>query len=177
MDRRTLNKKKHQLCYSLPTEDFLERDESISANDIWAFLHDAEQRWYFNSDLDASSAYVFDTLGTPHGAVILPGEDVAEQYYLRLNSLIESVKRGNENEIDKLITFEPAVLPSDTTAPLRQAVVDMETLLHDFNQCQGDVKTMEGWLENAGLAMDKVVRKSLEMRAVAVVTPDIWPFK
>ena len=32
------------------------------------------------------------------------------------------------------------------------------------------------WLARAAEAMDCVVRKSLEMRVVAVVMPNLWPF-
>src|SRR5690606_15209679 len=84
MDRRTLDARAHQLRYALPTDGFLEREEDTRENDIWAFLHDAGQQWYFHSHMGHDRAYVFDTLGEPHGAFILPGEDVAEYYYLQL---------------------------------------------------------------------------------------------
>jgi hypothetical protein len=32
------------------------------------------------------------------------------------------------------------------------------------------------WLARAGEAMDSVVRKSLEMRVVALLLPNVWPF-
>ena len=78
---------KAALRYGLPTDTFLERDENTRVNDIWTFLHDPAQRWYFNADLDARRAYVFDTLGVAHGATVLPGEAQAEACWLALREL------------------------------------------------------------------------------------------
>ena len=35
---------------------------------------------------------------------------------------------------------------------------------------------VDEWLARATAAMDAVVRRSLEMRVVALLLPDIWPF-
>ena len=74
-DGRSIDRRRHQLRYGLATQSFLEREEDMVINDIWTLLHDPDQRWYFRSDMDHRSAYVFDTLSTPHGACVLPGED------------------------------------------------------------------------------------------------------
>ena len=57
MDRRTLDARRQQVRYGLPTDSFLEREESTRVNDIWTFLHDPAQRWYFNAELDAYALF------------------------------------------------------------------------------------------------------------------------
>ena len=67
-DGRSIDRRRHQLRYGLATTSFLERDDDMVINDIWTFLHDPGQRWYLRSQMDHRSAYVFNTLSTPHGA-------------------------------------------------------------------------------------------------------------
>lgn len=83
-DGRSIDRRRHQLRYGLATDSFLERDDDLVINDIWSFLHDDDQRWYFRSEMDHRDAHVFNTLSTAHGAGTLPGEDVAERCYLAL---------------------------------------------------------------------------------------------
>lgn len=177
MDRRTLNNQSHQLRYALPTEDFLKRDDETRVNDIWAFLPDEKQQWYFHSSLDANSAYVFDTLGTPHGSAILPGEQTAEIYFQRLRAACKAIETGDIPELAQAISGVFPTIPAETTAPLRHAIIDMETLLKEAQeQCLQPNFIHSDWGRRAQLRSDSVVRKSIEMRAVAMVTPDIWPF-
>ena len=72
-DGRSIDRRKHQLRYGLATDSFLDRDDDLAVNDIWTFMYDPDQQWYFRSEMDFRSAYVFDTLSTPHGAAVLPG--------------------------------------------------------------------------------------------------------
>jgi hypothetical protein len=173
MDRRTLNAREHQLRYALPTDSFLNRSEDMRTNDIWAFLHDAAQQWYFHPDMDHRQAYVFDTLGEPHGAFILPGEEVAEQYCLQLRELSEQLKSG-------VVVAPPAPvaaeLPASTTAPLRRAIAAMAELVASAPRDNPETPAVEDWLARAATAMDAVVRRSLEMRVVALLLPNTWPF-
>ena len=94
-DGRSIDRRHHQLRYGLPTTSFLERDDDMVINDIWTFLHDPGQRWYLRSDMDHRSAYVFNTLSTPHGAGTLPGEDVAERCYRALEAAEAAVAAGD----------------------------------------------------------------------------------
>ena len=173
MDRRTLKPREHQLRYALPTDAFLDRTEDMRQNDIWAFLHDDAQRWYFHSHMAHDQAYIFDTLGEPHGSFILPGEEVAEHYYRQLQLLRE-----------KLVVGEPAERPVNAaldlsavaTAPLRQAIESMARLVASAPVDRIGQPVVDVWLARAAEAMDSVVRKSLEMRVVAVLLPNIWPF-
>jgi hypothetical protein len=177
MDRRTLDNRRHQLCYALPTDGFLERDESRRVNDIWTFLHDDAQEWHFNSEMDSSSAYVFDTLGTPHGSVVLPGEDVAAYYYTQLKLGCEAF-RARDGSITALGAESAApTIAEDTTAALRHAIEAMASLRREGQDGARQPGFFESdWCERAERAMDRVVRKSIEMRAVAVLMPDAWPF-
>jgi hypothetical protein len=173
MDRRTLNAREHQLRYALPTETFLERTEDMRFNDIWAFLHDDAQHWYFHSHMAHDQAYVFDTLGEPHGSFILPGEDVAECLYLQLKLLREQLATGEQAERPEIPVLD---LPAGTTAPLRQAIESMAGLVASAPVDKAGQPAAEVWLARAAEAMDSVVRKSLEMRVVALLLPNFWPF-
>lgn len=172
MDRRTLDADKHQLRYALPTDSFLDRREDMRLNDIWAFLHDDNQRWYFHSDMNHETAYVFDTLGEPHGSFTVPGEEVAEHYYRQLCQLCRQFKEGAPVRVE---TAEPRS-PQKTTAPLQKAIDTMAALVARAPAHEAAQPVIDEWLAQAVSAMNSVVRKSLEMRVVAVVMPDLWPF-
>ena len=173
MDRRTLKPGQHQLRYALPTESFLDREEEMKLNDIWAFLHDAAQQWYFHSSMGHEAAYVFDTLGEPHGSFIVPGEDVAEHYYLQLQQLRQQLMDGAEVRRPVVATIE---LPAGTTLPLRRAIESMAALAASVPVDRPGKPAVDAWLARAGEAMGSVVRKSIEMRVVALLLPDLWPF-
>ena len=53
--------------YTLPTSSLPRaRIRSAHLNDIWTYLPDDSQRWYFTSEMDLRSAYVFNTpVGAP----------------------------------------------------------------------------------------------------------------
>lgn len=173
MDRRTLNARAHQLRYALPTETFLERSQDMRCNDIWAFLHDDAQRWYFHSHMAHDKAYVFDTLGEPHGSFILPGEDVAERLYLQLKQLRAQLAAGDKGEPLQIAAVD---LPAGITDPLRRAIESMASLVASAPVDKPGQPAAEVWLARAAEAMDSVVRKSLEMRVVALLLPNMWPF-
>lgn len=173
MDRRTLNAREHQLRYALPTDTFLDRADDMRVNDIWAFLHDAAQQWYFHSHMAHDQAYIFDTLGEPHGSFILPGEDVAEHFYLQLQCLRKQLAAGENIERPIAAAVD---LPTTTTAPLRHAIESMASLVAAAPVDKIGQPAVDVWLARAAEAMDSVVRKSLEMRVVAVLMPNIWPF-
>lgn len=173
MDRRSLNAREQQLRYALPTESFLDRSHDMRLNDIWAFLHDDAQQWYFHSSMGHDKAYVFDTLGEPHGSFMVPGEDVAERYYLQLLQLRDQLKAGTAVQRP----VDPATaLPADTTAPLRRAIESMAALVASVPNDNPGKPAVDVWLARAAEAMDSVVRKSLEMRVVALLLPNLWPF-
>ena len=144
-------------------------------NDIWAFLHDDAQRWYFSSDMDSSRAYVFDTLGTPHGSVILPGENVAEHHYLQLLAACEAFRARDLPALRQATHGVSPSLAAETTAPLRETIDRMDTLIKEARAAEQDEFLDTDWCERAERAMERVVRKSIEMRGVAILTPDVWP--
>lgn len=169
VDRRTVALRKQQLRYALPTNAFLEREEEIQQNDIWLFLHDERQQWFFHSDLNADSAYVFDTLGEAHGAMTLPGEDVAERYYQCLRQACEAVDRHEETTLRSATDIGELPLPPDTTRPLRAAITNMRALISEAHDSSPTALAQGDWRERVTEAMDRMVRKSIEMRAVALV--------
>lgn len=173
MDRRTLDPRRHQLRYALPTDSFLEREEEMKLNDIWAFLHDEAQQWYFHSDMDHETAYVFDTLGEPHGSCVVPGEEVAEHYYLQLQQLRQQLVAGTPVQRP---AFPGMEVPAGVTAPLRRAIESMAALITGAPVEEPLKSAVDVWLARSEEAMDSVVRKSLEMRVVALLLPDRWPF-
>lgn len=176
MDQRTVDRRRHQLRYALPTDNFLERDEESRVNDIWTFLHDDAQQWYFTSQMDARRAYVFNTLSTPHGAFILPGEAAAEQRYLQLQAALAALRNADAAALTQCTAPLDDTLPAETTAPLRDAIRTMDALLTEAHAQPPEAIAASDWSARAAAAMDRLVRKSIELRAVAIVLPDVWPF-
>ena len=175
MDASSLDRRAHQLRYGLVTDGILQRDSSRRINDIWVFRHHESQRWYFTSEIDANTAYVFSTLSTPHGSIVLPGEDRAEARYRQLTAAVDAVRRRDEPAaLSCLQGAEVGPVGEPATAPLRRAIAAMEALLEEGRAhlpalCRGE--GAEGWCTRAEAAAERVVRKSLEMRAVALLLP------
>jgi len=175
MDKRTLDRRAHQLRYGLPTERFLDRDEDRRVNDIWTFLHDDGQRWYFRDELPLGHAYVFETLGTPHASFAIPGEERAALRHRQLAAAREAVARGDAAGLRSAVRDSGADGEAAIgTRPLARAVEAMETLLAEADRdaealCRGE--GAEAWRARAGRATDAVVRSSIEMRVVAVRRP------
>jgi hypothetical protein len=171
MDRRTLDAKRHQLGYGLPVTRFLDRDEERSVNDIWTFLPDPAQEWYFRSVMGPDQGYVFDTLGEPHGACILPGEEALERLYLGLGRACEAVAACDADALRAVAAAKPPALPEVTTEAIREAWQHMTALLHEAgNRPAAICARGEHWSSRARAAMDGVIRKSVEMRLVATLT-------
>ena len=174
-DGRSIDRRRHQLRLGLRTTSFLERDEDMEINDIWTFLHDDTQEWYFRSDMDHRSAWVFNTLSTPHGAGTLPGEDLAAQCVEALEHAERAVGRGDAGDL--LAAVGPLVgaeVPAGVPAPLCAATEGMLTLCaaaaEDPSGTVGPASA--GWLASAAAARRAVVRMSLELRlVVSVVEP------
>lgn len=175
MDQRTVDRRRHQLRYALPTDSFLNRDADSRINDIWTFLHDDAQQWYFTSAMDAHRAYVFNTLSTPHGAFILPGEASAELRYSQLKKACATILRDDAAALHACTMPLGDTTPPATTAPLRAAIATMDELLAEAHAQSPLVLAETDWAARAAAAMDRLVRKSIELRAVAVVLPAVWP--
>ncbi len=175
-DGASLDRPRHQLRYGLPTTSFLERDEDMVVNDIWLFLHDDAQRWWFRSDLDHRHAWLFDTLSIPHGAGILPGEDVAEQWFAILEAAEAAVEAGDAAALTEALESAPsatAPLPQGTPPGLRAAIA---TLAEVADQARRDPAAVCGdgaaaWTEAAQAAREGVVRRSVELRMVVALDP------
>jgi hypothetical protein len=173
MDRRSLDPKRHQLRYGLPVTRFLDREDERSVNDIWTFLPDPAQKWYFRSVMGPDRGYVFDTLGEPHGACALPGEDALEQLYRDLGRACEAIAAGDARALREIAAAQPPALPQVTTEPIREAWRRMTELLREAETRADEIGAAgEQWSARARAAMDAVIRKSVEMRLVATLGSD-----
>lgn len=181
LDRNTLRRREHQLRYGLPTDTFLERAKERSVNDIWALLHDPGQRWYFTSQMDARTAYVFETLSTAHGAFVLPGEGRARILYDQLEAALAAIEAGDAAALrEASAPTSLAGRSAAVTEPLRKAVASMRGLVEEAHARAPGLAGGEGaddWAARARAARNRVVRKSIEMRVVGMVVPDVWPLR
>lgn len=171
-DGTSLDRPRHQLRYGLPTTSFLHRDEDMVVNDIWLFLHDPAQRWYFRSDMDARRAWLFDTLSTPHGAGNLPGEDVAEQYFVALEDATAAVERGDAAALgEALAALASAPDPAGAPPGLRDAISAMAAIADEARRDPAGTcgPRAEAWTAAAQDARRRVVRRSIELRLVVAV--------
>lgn len=166
-DGRSVDRVKDQARYGLATDTFLDRDDDQLVNDIWTFLHDPDQRWYFRSEMDHRSAYVFNTLSTPHASGILPGEDVAERCYLALEQAASAVGRGDATELE-LAAAGDLEAPDGTPPALRRSISEMAALLSEAGTDPVAVGSpeAEAWSARALAARRSVVRMSVELRLV-----------
>lgn len=171
-DGQSIDRRRHQLRYGLSTTSFLERDEDMAINDIWSFLHDEGQRWYFRSEMDHWSAWVFNTLSTPHGAGVLPGENLAAQCVQVLQDAESAVGLGDAEALTRAVApMADVTIPGRAPAPLRSALDEM---LHLCVAASDDPAGTVGhgageWVEAAVAARRSVVRMSLELRLVVSV--------
>jgi hypothetical protein len=173
-DPRTLDRRRHQLRYGLVTSSFLERDDDMVINDIWTFLHDPDQRWFFRSQMDHTSAYLFNTLSTAHGAATLPGEDVAERCYRALEAAEAAVEAGDTGALaDALAPVLHLDIPDGTTPALHDAITEMASVAAEAHEAPEAIcgEHAEAWTTAARAARDRVVRRSLELRMVVSVRP------
>jgi hypothetical protein len=174
-DGRTIDRRRHQLRFGLRTTSFLDRDEDMEINDIWAFLHDDAQEWYFRSDMDHRSAWVFNTLSTPHGSGVLPGEDVAAQLVRAVDAAESAAGQGDAAAVAAAVAEVVQLeVPAGVPAPLVPAI---DELLAVCRAAAGDPAGVaagqaDGWAGRAQAATRRVVRMSLELRlVVSVVEP------
>jgi hypothetical protein len=172
-DGRSVDRRRHQLRYGLPTDTFLDRDEDQVINDIWTFLHDDAQRWYFRSEMDHTSAHVFNTLSTPHGAAVLPGEDVAESLYRALERAESAAASG---DVAGLLAVVADVGHPEPTVPTTPALVGaIAAMAEVLDRAAADPDGacgahVEEWVTTSRATRRRVVRRSLELRMV--VTPE-----
>lgn len=167
-DGRSIDRRRHQLRYGLATQSFLEREEDMTINDIWTFLHDPGQRWYLRSDMDHRTAYVFNTLSTAHGSCALPGEDVAEALYRSLEHAEEAVASGDHAALRYAVGQAPPEPDAGVPPALRAAIAAMAAVIDEARRDPAAVggPGAEPWLAASRAARRRVVRMSIEMRMV-----------
>lgn len=169
LDGSTVDRPSQQLRYELPVDDILGRtDASRAVNDIWRFVHDDRQRWWFHSAPELGQAHVFDTLSTPHGSFVLPGEDLAAERYRRIDRAITAIEAG-AGFLDEATTPEGPVTAA--TEGLREAIEEMDASLDVL--CAADGGSVAAAAARARTAQRAVVRMSIEMRAVVLRIPPL----
>ena len=171
MHSASLDRRRDQCRYGLPMEGILDRSGERAVNDIWAFLHDESQRWYFHSELGLGQAYVFDTLSTAHGSCALPGEELAADRHRRLAAVEAAIA---DQDIEVLTAAVSGRLSGDVpTATLGDAIAAMDALLDEAASRGEHLITGGGheWLRRSEAARAAVVRSSIELRALAVRLP------
>lgn len=172
-DGGSLDRRAHQLRYGLRTEGFLERDEDLAINDIWTFLHHADQRWYFRAEMDHREAYAFNTLSTAHGAATVDGESTAEEWWRALCAAEEASSVGDSAGLaDALEAVVSPDVKVDTTPALAAAIEAMTELAEEASADPSAILGSSGteWRARSAAARQALVRMSLEMRLVVSVT-------
>jgi hypothetical protein len=169
MDKRSLDRVRHQLGYAMSTSFVLERPSARAINDLWVLLPDPEQRWSFSSRLELGQGYLFETLSTPHGAFIVPGEDVAEQLYLALDRARSALADTDADALARALALAPTQV-GVTTASLASAIATMAALLDEARARAATLlepRVGDDWSARAAAAMQVVVRRSIELRVLA----------
>lgn len=170
-DSRSVDRRRHQLRYALPTDSFLDRDDDMAVNDIWTMLHDDAQEWYFRSEMDHCRAYVFNTLATAHGAGVLAGEDIAERAYRALEAAEVAASEGDRTGVTAVLGDLDLTRPPGITDALTAALDTFDGLIEE---ALGDPGAVSGaaaadWMARSRTARRQVVRTSLEMRMVVSI--------
>lgn len=170
--------------YGLTVETFLKRNDERNVNDIYVCTFNDSQDWYYNSSIDESrGAYIFETLSTAHGSATLTGEKLAGDLFTALDGVVEHLEAcDNKSSISeharKIVPESLLKLDAGEVEKvplrLRNKVQKMEALIRAA--CEGAVDNWESWTADAKLCLEGCIRRSIEMRCVAVVTRDRWPF-
>ncbi|MFP5257141.1 MAG: hypothetical protein ACLGI8_14970 [Acidimicrobiia bacterium] len=171
MHSASLDRRRHQCRYRLPTDGILDRSGETAVNDIWAFLHHEAQEWYLHSELDLGQAYVFDTLSTAHGSCVLPGEEVAAERYRRLAAAEAAIRASVVAALRVATTGRGA--GEVPTASLQRAIAAMDALLDEAASQAEPLAAgpAHDWLRRSEAARAAVVRSSIELRALALRLP------
>lgn len=171
MHSASLDRARDQCRYGLPTDGILARSGERAVNDIWAFLHDEGQEWYFHSELGLGQAYVFDTLSTAHGSCVLPGEDIAADRHRRLAAAEAAIADQDSGALRNAVAGRDAV--DVPTASLQRAIDTMDALLDEATALAERLTTGDArdWIRRSEAARAAVVRSSIELRALAIRIP------
>ncbi len=172
MDRRTLDDGRHQLRFGLPVDGFLARDEDAAINDIWRFLHHDDQQWFVRTDMDSRHGYLFNTLGTAHGAACLSGEDTLAPLWLALSDAVDAIDSGGADPAVAAIDVSTPEPPDDATHTIRDGWKRLTEQVGRANAMIADPGTDAGWQDwrtQTVEVLDSLVRRSIELRLVATV--------
>lgn len=170
LDGRTMDRKREQARYALPVSWFMKRGEATSMNDLWHLRPSEQQRWYYQPDLDAHTAYLFDTLSCAHGSFVLPGEEHAEELSQRLLRASRAARAGDQEGLREAADTPEVSMPESAPETLCSAVAAMELALREAARDPAEVcARAEQFSALVASLRDRVVRKSIELRTVGVL--------
>lgn len=172
MDQRTVDGARHQLRFGLPVDGFLEREEDTAINDIWRFLYDDDQQWFVRTDMDCRQGYLFNTLGTGHGAACLAGEDALAPLFAALTAAVGAIEAGAVDAARTAVDVSASEPPDDAPPAIRagwQRLVQQVERANAIGSGSGSEARWEEWRTQTVAALDTVVRRSVELRLVASV--------
>lgn len=172
MDRRTVDAQRHQLRFGLPVDGFLARDEDAAINDIWRFLHHEDQRWFVRTDMDSRQGYLFNTLGTAHGAACLRGEDALAPLWQALSEAVGAIDAGGAAPAVTAIEVSTPEPPDDATHTIRDGWTQLAEQIDRANAMiaePGPDARWQDWRTETRAVLESLVRRSIELRLVATV--------
>ena len=172
MDQRTVDAARHQLRFGLPVDGFLERDKDAEINDIWRFLYHGDQEWFVRTEMDSRQGYLFNTLGTAHGAACLAGEDALAPLFLALSEAVGAIESGDAVPALTAIDVSTPEPPYDASGPIRDGWKRLTQQIGRANAMiagSGSDAGWEDWRTQTVEVLDSVVRRSVELRLVASV--------
>lgn len=172
LDQRTVDAVRHQLRFGLPVDGFLERDEDAAVNDIWRFLYHEDQQWFVRSEMDSRQGYLFNTLGTGHGAACLNGEDALAPLFVALSGAVAAIESGDADSAAATIDVSTPEPPDDASDAIRDGWKRLTQQVDRANALiggSGSDDEWEEWRAHTEEALDSLVRRSIELRLIASV--------
>jgi len=122
--------------------------------------------------MDSRQGYLFNTLGTAHGAACLAGEDALAPLFLALSEAVGAIESGDAVPALTAIDVSTPEPPYDASGPIRDGWKRLTQQIGRANAMiagSGSDAGWEDWRTQTVEVLDSVVRRSVELRLVASV--------
>eukprot|EP00746_Dinoflagellata_sp_MGD_P049052 gnl/MRDRNA2_/MRDRNA2_222096_c0_seq1.p1 gnl/MRDRNA2_/MRDRNA2_222096_c0~~gnl/MRDRNA2_/MRDRNA2_222096_c0_seq1.p1 ORF type:complete len:299 (-),score=26.04 gnl/MRDRNA2_/MRDRNA2_222096_c0_seq1:39-878(-) len=159
------------------------KDEMLGErlNDCWTFTHNVSQRWWYHSAFNSSHAALFSTLQTPHTSTTLPGEDVVQALWQGLRLIgqraMNKAALSCEDITDLLKQNQQVaeqVVSDNVPKPVFDSFADLLEIHRRFMiECSSPDVNVAYLASQLQDVVEKNIRKSLEMRLVAIHLPSL----